>query len=73
MEKLFREVSRLIADKNFAALQQLKIPKPEKFNWVKEIFEGIYVKDTPDATALLWTDGKETHRFSFKNQSIKSE
>jgi acetyl-CoA synthetase len=69
MEKLFREVSRLIADKNFAALQLLEIPKPEKFNWVKEIFEGIYVKDTPDVTALLWTDGKETHRFSFKEIS----
>lgn len=66
MEKLFRKVRQLIADKNFEALMQLDIQRPEKFNWVKDIFEGIHVKDTPDATALLWTDGKEIHHYSFK-------
>lgn len=69
MEKLFREVGQLIADKNFEALTHLNIEKPEKFNWVKDIFEGIHVKDTPQATALLWTDGVESRRYTFEEIS----
>ena len=69
MEKLFREIRQLIADKDFEALSKLEIQKPERFNWTKEIFEGIHVKDTPDATALLWTNGADVHKYSFKNIS----
>jgi len=71
MEKLFREIRQLIADKNFDSLEKLEIKKPEQFNWASEIFEGIHVKDTPDATALLWTNGQETHRFSFLEMSMR--
>jgi acetyl-CoA synthetase len=67
MEQLFREIRQLIADENFDALRQLDIPKPEYFNWTHEIFEGIHVKDTPDATALLWTNGTETKQFTFSD------
>ena len=69
MEKLFRDIRQLIADKNFEALVQLEIMKPEKFNWASEIFEGIHVKDTPDATALLWTNGNDVINFSFRELS----
>ena len=65
MEKLFRTIRQLIADKQFDELARLDIEKPEYFNWVKEIFEGIHVKDTPDTHALLWTDGKQTIPYSF--------
>lgn len=65
MEKLFRTIKQLIADKQFDELNRLDIEKPEYFNWAKEIFEGIHVKDTPDAHALLWTDGKQTIPYSF--------
>ena len=65
MEKLYREIGSLIAEKNFEALGNLNIPRPQKFNWAKEIFEGIHVNDTPTATALLWTNGQETRKFSF--------
>ncbi len=70
MEKLFRDIRQLIADKNFEALAQLEIKKPEQFNWVTEIFEGIHVKDTPDATALLWTDGNDVKPYTFKVTSM---
>lgn len=66
MEKLFRTVRQLIADQQFDQLAGLEIDKPRYFNWVKEIFEGIHVKDTPDAHALIWTDGKEKIRYSFE-------
>ena len=69
MEQLFREIRQLIADGNFEALANLDIQKPETFNWAKEIFEGIHVKNTPDATALLWTNGSEVHNYSFKQIS----
>ncbi len=69
MEKLFREIRTLIANKDFETLASLDVPRPEKFNWAREIFEGIHVNDTPDATALLWTNGTETHPYSFKEIS----
>ena len=66
MEKLFREIRELIAEHKFDELRALDIPKPNTFNWVKEVFENIHVKDTPDVTALLWTNGIEVNRYSFR-------
>src|SRR5678816_2093227 len=65
MENIFREIQRLIVGKKFEALQTLSIRKPVKFNWVKEVFEDIHVKDRPDEPALIWTNGSETQSFSF--------
>ncbi len=65
MENVYREIRKLIAEKRFQELSTLHIPAPEKFNWATEIFEGIHVKDTPNASALLWTNGKETINYSF--------
>ncbi len=72
MEKIFRTIRQLIADKQFDQLADLEIIKPEYFNWVKEIFEGIHVKDTPEAPALIWTDGRESIRYSFAAMSEAS-
>ncbi len=65
MENVYREIRKLIAEKKFQELSTLPIPARVKFNWAKEIFEGIHVKDTPNATALLWTNGQETINYSF--------
>lgn len=65
MERTFREVRQLIADKQFGALKNIALHKPEFFNWATDIFEGIHVKERPAATALLWTDGNSVHNFSF--------
>ena len=72
MEMIFREIRRLIAEKDFDGLNRLDLPKPEKFNWAREVFEQIHVKDTPAATALLWTDGEATVRYSFRDMSNMS-
>ena len=72
MEQLFRKIRQLIAEKDFETLSQLEIPQPEKFNWVKEVFEDIHVEETPGATALLWTDGNETRHYSFAQISAQS-
>ena len=69
MEATYRKIRQLIADKDFETLATMEIPKPVQFNWVKEVFEAIHVKDTPNATALLWTNGTETGTFSFSEVS----
>ena len=66
MKTLFKTIEGLIAEENFSALRDLKVDKPTHFNWVTEIFEGIHVKETPDKTALLWTDGEKTEHYTFK-------
>ena len=64
---LYRQIRMMIANKQFAALKTLNIAKPEKFNWVKEVFENIHVKDHPHVPALTWTDSVQTKNFSFKD------
>jgi len=65
MERTFRAIRELIAEQKFEELRNLQIIKPEFFNWATDIFEGIHVKETPDANALLWTDGNTVHNFTF--------
>lgn len=72
MKNYFKEVAAIIEQQDFSKLNDLKIPKPEYFNWVTEIFEGIHLKNHPDKAALLWTDGKITKEYSFKNLTEKT-
>jgi acyl-coenzyme A synthetase/AMP-(fatty) acid ligase len=66
-ENLYRQVREMIANKQFEALRELNIAKPGKFNWVKEVFENIHVKDCPHMAALVWTDAVQTKSFSFED------
>src|SRR5215203_4046219 len=68
-ENLFRLIREMIAGKKFDALKGLNIENPKKFNWVKEVFENINLKDHPHSQALLWTDGDQTKIFSFEDLS----
>lgn len=72
METTFRKIRQLIADRQFETLAGLDIQQPATFNWVREIFEGIHVKDTPEACALLWTDGAAPVSYSFAEMSRQS-
>lgn len=65
MESLFIKVNNLIKNRDFDSLYDLKIEKPKNFNWVQEVFEGIHLKNHPDKTALLWTDGTNTYDYTF--------
>ncbi|MEO6820422.1 MAG: AMP-binding protein [Ginsengibacter sp.] len=69
MEKIFRTIRQLIADKEFEMLSSLEIKKPHAFNWVTEVFEGIHVHDCPQNNALIWTDGNSVIPFSFSQMS----
>ena len=65
MKDLYKKFRELIEEERFDALRDVPIEKPTYFNWVEEVFEGIHVKETPDKTALLWTDGEVTHHYTF--------
>ncbi|MHC5353638.1 acyl-CoA synthetase [Myroides sp. LJL115] len=65
MKDLYKNIGELLKQENYQALHDLKIVKPEYFNWVTEVFEDIHVKESPEKTALLWTDGETTHHYSF--------
>ncbi|MHC5309608.1 acyl-CoA synthetase [Myroides sp. LJL116] len=65
MKDLYKNIGELLKQEDYQALHDLKIEKPEYFNWVTEVFEDIHVKESPDKTALLWTDGETTHHYSF--------
>ena len=64
--QLFKNVRQLIAEKKFDKLDQLDITKPEKFNWVKEVFEDINMQEHPGAKALVWTNGTETREYTYR-------
>ncbi|HVU55397.1 MAG TPA: AMP-binding protein [Puia sp.] len=70
-ENLYRQIRGSIASQKFDELQAMKITKPEKFNWVTEVFENIHVKDRPEAPALIWTDGREIKEFTFRELSTR--
>jgi len=70
IENTFRLIRKMIAEREFAALRDLIIVKPKKFNWVAEVFEKINVQDHPNDRALIWTDGAQTKTFSFEDLSI---
>lgn len=72
MKEIFKKVSTIISTNRFHELSTLKITKPEYFNWVEEIFEGINVAEKPNKTALLWTNEQETVEYSFKEISEKT-
>jgi len=66
MKTFFEQALQLIHQDYYAALQDLKPNKPAYFNWVSEIFEGIHVKNQPQNTALLWTDGESIRPHTFQ-------
>ena len=76
MKELYREVIQINqmednSDKEekarifFEKLNAMTLPS--KFNWAKEIFEDLHVKETPDKTALIWNDIQtlETKTYSY--------
>ncbi len=40
-------------------------PLPQRFNWAKEIFEELHVRETPHKTALIWNDLETRDTFSY--------
>lgn len=65
MKDLYYKIKVALEQQDYQSLHDMEIEKPEFFNWVQEIFEGIHVKNNPNKTALLWTDGTNTKEYTF--------
>jgi 4-hydroxybutyrate---CoA ligase (AMP-forming) len=83
MKELYRDVIRINqmednSDKEDAArifFEKLNaMTLPAQFNWAKEIFEDLHVKETPDKTALIWNDihTLETKTYSYSDLSQRA-
>ena len=68
---LIKQLKSLLAQGDYEGLKNLDIKKVEKVNWVRDVFEGINLVERPDARALVWTDGKQTLNYSFRDLSIR--
>jgi len=66
MKTFFTEARNLIAQEKFDQLKNLKVEKPEYFNWVEEIFHGINVIEAADDQALLWKYNDQEISYSYK-------
>ncbi len=69
MKDTFKKLRQLIIDRKYEELVQHPIERKEKFNWVRDVFEEINVKDFPNEKALIWTDGTITESFTFSQLS----
>lgn len=71
IQTLFETVKNLIAENKFDQLSSLKASKPEKFNWVKDIFEPQNVKENPNDKALLWIYKEQREDYTFEQVADK--
>jgi acyl-coenzyme A synthetase/AMP-(fatty) acid ligase len=60
-----QQVRQAVTNENFDLFGTLKFKKPSHINWVKEIFEGINLKEHPHTDALIWVSGDEEKRYTF--------
>lgn len=71
IQTLFETVKNLITENKFDQLSSLKASKPEKFNWVKDIFEPQNVKENPNDKALLWIYKEQREDYTFEQVADK--
>lgn len=69
MKELYTDVLQLLNDKNYDALKDYPLKRPQHMNWVVDVFEGIHRAKNPNKTALLWTDGEKVENYSFEHLS----
>src|SRR5690625_4242498 len=72
MKQVYKDVIDLLQNKDYGKLNDYKIQRPDKMNWMVEIFEGIHLKNHPNKTALLWTNGEDTINYSFQDIATKT-
>ncbi len=58
IKEFYSQVRSAIANELFENLVDLKLAKPEKFNWAMEVFYEMNVKSYPDSNALIWCYNK---------------
>lgn len=71
VQELFNSIRASIKQENYAQLKEIKIFKPEKFNWVRDIFETYNVTQLGEQKGLIWKYNNQREDYTFQDLSIK--
>lgn len=71
VKELFNSIRTSIEEENFEQLKEIKIFKPEKFNWVRDIFETYNVAQLGKQKALIWKYNNQREDYTFQDLSNK--
>lgn len=71
VQELFNSIRTSIEQENYAQLKEIKIFKPEKFNWVRDIFETYNVTQLGEQKGLIWKYNNQREDYTFQDLSIK--
>jgi acetyl-CoA synthetase len=66
IKEFYSQVRSAITNERFENLADLKLAKPEKFNWAMEVFYEMNVKAYPDSNALIWCYNKIEKYYTFE-------
>ncbi|WP_314241754.1 AMP-binding protein [Empedobacter tilapiae] len=71
VQELFNSIRLTIEEENYAQLKEIKIFKPEKFNWVRDIFEPYNVNQLGKQKGLIWKYNNQREDYTFQDLSNK--
>jgi acyl-coenzyme A synthetase/AMP-(fatty) acid ligase len=65
MQTYYRHFQQIAQTGSYHVLENLRVPKPEFFNWTTEILEAMHVADDPDKTALILAGDTANQEISY--------
>ena len=71
VQELFNTIRFAIESEDYTKLNEIKIFKPEKFNWVRDIFEPHNVAKFGDQKGLIWKYNQQKEEYTFNDLSNK--
>lgn len=71
VQELFSSIRLSIEEENYTQLKEFKIFKPEKFNWVKDIFEPYNVAQLGTQKGLIWKYNEQREDYIFQDLADK--
>lgn len=71
VQELFNSIRLTIEEENYTQLKEIKIFKPEKFNWVRDIFEPYNVNQLGKQKGLIWKYNNQREDYTFQDLSNK--
>ena len=71
VQELFHSIRLVIESEDYAKLNEIQIFKPEKFNWVRDIFEPHNVAKFGNQKGLIWKYNDQREDYTFQDLSDK--
>lgn len=71
IKDLFASIRSIIEEEKFNQLRDVKVVKPEQFNWVSDIFESYNVKQLGSQKALIWKYNDKREDYTFQDLADK--